>query len=145
MLDKDGYNKAVFMGSYGIGVSRLFALIAEKNCDERGLKWPAVLAPFDLHVVLLSSARAELIDSLTDCVLDVLVDDRRVSPGVKFTDAQLIGVPKIIVIGDKTQGEDVEVWDRANDKRTVLPLREVIQRSDTGGVRVMPHEINTER
>ncbi|CAD67254.1 proline--tRNA ligase [Tropheryma whipplei] len=137
VLDKDGYNKAVFMGSYGIGVSRLFALIAEKNCDERGLKWPAVLAPFDLHVVLLSSARAELIDSLTDCGLDVLVDDRRVSPGVKFTDAQLIGVPKIIVIGDKTRGEDVEVWDRANDQRTVLPLKEmiqgVIQRSDTGG------------
>jgi prolyl-tRNA synthetase len=106
------------MGSYGIGVSRLVAVIAEQHHDELGLRWPAQVAPFDVHLVIANkddAARAgatELAAELDRLGLEVLFDDRHASPGVKFKDAELLGVPWIVVLGRGWAQGIVELRDR---------------------------------
>src|SRR6201991_590582 len=105
VLGEDGKPVRLTMGSYGIGVSRLVAVIAEQQHDELGLRWPSSVSPFDAHVVIAnkdSAARAgatELAADLDRLGVEVLLDDRQASPGVKFKDAELLGVPWIVVVG----------------------------------------------
>ena len=105
VLGEDGKPVRLTMGSYGIGVSRLVAVIAEQHHDDLGLRWPASVSPFDVHLVIAnkdSDARAgaeALAAELDSQGLEVLLDDRTASPGVKFKDAELLGVPWIVVIG----------------------------------------------
>lgn len=135
VLDQNGKLVTVTMGSYGIGVTRILAIIAELNNDERGLIWPASVAPFDVQVVAAGRDQvafdvAERISSqLETAHLDVLYDDRvKVSPGVKFGDAELVGVPKIVIVGRGAAEGQVELWDRATGERESLSADEVVSR-----------------
>ena len=132
VLDENGKLVTVTMGSYGIGVTRIMAVIAESNNDEKGLIWPKNVAPFDVHViaagrdeVVFATAEA-LVGSLEESGFDVLFDDRpKVSPGVKFGDAELLGVPLIVIVGRDAAEGRVEVWDRRTGERTPVGLDEV--------------------
>ena len=132
VLDPNGKLVTVTMGSYGIGVTRNLALIAEANSDEKGLVWPRTIAPFDVQVVATGKDEAVFEEAerigreLEQRGADVLVDDRRVSPGVKFKDAELLGVPTIVVVGKGLAEGVVEVWDRASGERSQLPLTTVV-------------------
>lgn len=132
VLDENGKLVTVTMGSYGIGVTRILAVIAESTSDEAGLNWPGNVAPFDVHVVAAGNYDAvfetaeTLVADLEAQGLDVLFDDRRkVSPGVKFGDAELIGMPKIVIVGRDAADGMVEVWDRGSGIRTPVALAEV--------------------
>ena len=124
VLDENGKLATVTMGSYGIGVTRILAIIAEGHHDDKGLVWPASVAPFDVHVLATGKDAAvfDAAESITAALesagYDVLYDDRpKVSPGVKFGDAELIGVPKIVIAGRGVADGVVEVWDRASGDR----------------------------
>jgi prolyl-tRNA synthetase len=105
VLGEDGKPVRLTMGSYGIGVSRMVAVIAEQQHDELGLRWPSAVAPFDVHVVVANKDDAartgatELVAALDRLGHEVLFDDRKASPGVKFKDAELLGMPWIVVVG----------------------------------------------
>ena len=135
VLDENGKLVTVTMGSYGIGVTRIMAVIAETNNDEKGLIWPANVAPFDVHVIaagreeVVYEVAESLVGSLEASGLDVLFDDRpKVSPGVKFGDAELLGVPQIVIVGRAAADGEVELWDRRTGERTPLPVAEVAAR-----------------
>jgi prolyl-tRNA synthetase len=135
VLDENGKLVTVTMGSYGIGVTRLLAAIAEGNNDERGLIWPASVTPFDVHVIaagreeVVYEVAESLVANLESAGLDVLFDDRpKVSPGVKFGDAELLGMPQIIIVGRDAADGTVEHWDRRTGERTPLPVAEVAAR-----------------
>ncbi|MER8046352.1 proline--tRNA ligase [Streptomyces sp. NPDC094032] len=134
VLGQNGKPVRVTMGSYGIGVSRAVAALAEQTADEKGLCWPAEIAPADVHVVAAGKAQQielalEVSDKLAAAGLRVLVDDRAgVSPGVKFTDAELMGVPKILVAGRRAAEGVVELKDRRTGEREELPVAEAIAR-----------------
>lgn len=133
-LGPDGRSIRVTMGCYGIGISRAVAAIAEQHHDGRGLAWPAAVAPADVHVIAAGrgdqiAVAVELAGQLADAGLRVLVDDRpQVSPGVKFTDAELIGIPRAVVVGRRLTEGYVEIRDRVGDSRTDVPLAEVVTR-----------------
>ncbi|MEU4643201.1 proline--tRNA ligase [Micromonospora sp. NPDC023814] len=122
------------MGCYGIGVSRAVAAIAEQHHDERGLVWPAAVAPCDVHLIAAGKgpqleAALELGGRLAAAGLRVLVDDRtHVSAGVKFTDAELVGIPRAVVVGRRLAEGYVELRDRASDERVELPVDGVAER-----------------
>ncbi|SCE86593.1 prolyl-tRNA synthetase [Micromonospora coriariae] len=122
------------MGCYGIGVSRAVAAVAEQHHDDRGLVWPAAVAPCDVHLVVAGKgpqldAALELGGRLAAAGLRVLVDDRtHVSAGVKFTDAELIGIPRAVVVGRRLADGYVELRERAGDGRTELPLDGLVER-----------------
>jgi prolyl-tRNA synthetase len=131
VLDENGKLVTVTMGSYGIGVSRAVAAIAEGNNDELGLCWPREVAPADVHVVATGKdeavfeAAATLADELAGAGLDVVYDDRpKVSPGVKFKDAELIGVPTIVTVGRGLADGKVEIKDRRSGERQEVPVAE---------------------
>jgi len=134
VLDESGKLVTVTMGSYGIGVSRAVAAIAEDNHDELGLCWPREVAPADVHLVAagkgeeLFDAAESLAEQLRAAGLDVIYDDRRgkVSPGVKFKDAELMGVPTIVVVGKGLADGVVEVKDRRTGARSDVPLADVV-------------------
>ncbi|GAA2063202.1 proline--tRNA ligase [Leifsonia soli] len=133
VLDENGKLVTVTMGSYGIGVTRILAIIAEENNDERGLVWPESVSPFDVHVVATGRDQVaydlaeEVIAQLEDARLDVLYDDRpKVSPGVKFGDAELIGVPRVLVVGRGAADGEVELWNRRTGDRRTLPVAEAV-------------------
>ncbi len=135
VLDENGKLVTVTMGSYGIGVTRILAIIAELSNDEKGLIWPSAVAPFDVHVVAagkdaLAFDLAEQASARLEAAgLDVVYDDRpKVSPGVKFGDAELIGVPRILVVGRGAATGEVELWDRRTGDRETMPLDEAIAR-----------------
>ena len=118
MLGEDGKPVRLTMGSYGIGVSRLVAVIAEQHHDELGLRWPSSVSPFDAHVVIANkdeaarAGAAELTKELDRLGAEVLLDDRQASPGVKFKDAELLGVPWIVVVGRGWADGVVELRNR---------------------------------
>ncbi len=117
-LDEDGVEKPIVMGSYGIGLGRTIAAIVEQNHDEGGIVWPASVAPYDVHVVVLAGLEKErerVAAMLDAAAKDVLLDDRDLRPGEKFADADLIGCPTRITVGRKTQEDGkVDVRDRAS-------------------------------
>ncbi len=130
-LGPDGKPVRVTMGSYGVGVSRLVAAIAEQHHDERGLVWPASVAPAQVHVVAAGkgdqlTAAVTLGETLAGAGLDVLVDDRAgISVGVRLTDAELIGAPWIVVVGRRLADGIVEVRSRSTGEVSEIPLDEV--------------------
>jgi prolyl-tRNA synthetase len=134
VLDPNGKLVTVTMGSYGIGVTRILAVIAEANNDSRGLIWPRNVAPFDLHVVA-ATKEVEVLDAAVALAndfekrgYDVLVDERpKVSPGVKFGDAELIGVPLIVIVGKGFAEGMVELWDRRTGVKTPVALADVVE------------------
>ncbi|MBQ1160749.1 proline--tRNA ligase [Streptomyces sp. A73] len=134
VLGQDGKPVRVTMGSYGIGVSRAVAALAEQHADEQGLCWPREVAPADVHVVAAGKAQQteaalEIAERLGAAGVRVLVDDRAsVSPGVKFTDAELIGVPTILVAGRGIKDGRVELKDRRTGEREELPIDDAITR-----------------
>ncbi len=133
VLDRDGKRVTVTMGSYGVGVSRAVAAVAENSHDEKGLIWPRELSPADLHLVVagkqpeIAAAATELAEHLETAGVSVLLDDRNVSPGVKFTDAELIGVPTIVVFGRGVAGGVVEVKDRRTGDTSEQPIDGLVE------------------
>jgi prolyl-tRNA synthetase len=135
VLDENGKLVTVTMGSYGIGVTRILAIIAELNNDAKGLVWPPSVAPFDVHVVATGKDAAafalaeQLSAQLESAGLDILYDDRpKVSPGVKFADAELIGVPRVLVSGRGAADGQVELWDRRTGARETLSAPDAVAR-----------------
>jgi prolyl-tRNA synthetase len=128
-LDTDGKEQAIVMGCYGIGVSRLVATVVEQHHDENGIRWPMALAPYQVHLVPLGDSPAvteatmKLEAELEAAGLEILVDDREERPGVKFKDADLIGIPLRITIGEKgLKNGQVELKPRSepDPKKTEL-------------------------
>lgn len=134
VLGQQGKPVRVTMGSYGIGVSRAVAALAEQTADEQGLCWPREIAPADVHVVAAGKAlqtelALDVSEKLNAAGVRVMVDDRAgVSPGVKFTDAELIGVPKILVAGRRSAEGVLELKDRRTGEREELTVDEAIAR-----------------
>jgi prolyl-tRNA synthetase len=137
VLDQNGKLQTVTMGSYGVGVSRAVACVAEGNHDDLGLCWPREVSPVDVHIVATGKdvtrdpdvfAKAEdLTRALEAHGLSVLYDDRqKVSPGVKFKDSELIGVPTIVVVGKSLENGIVEIKDRATGERREVSVDDVV-------------------
>jgi prolyl-tRNA synthetase len=126
-LDADDTAKPVVMGSYGIGVGRLLACVAEEHHDEQGLTWPVTVAPFDVYVVALRGGEdgaAQLASELAEQGLDVLLDDRDERPGVKFNDADLIGVPIRMTVSARTVADgQAELKLRRDAQPSRVPLQ----------------------
>ena len=134
VLDVNGKLVTVTMGSYGVGVSRAVAAIAENSHDDRGLIWPREVAPADVHLVIAGKTQeiietAEIIAAGLDASgIRVMLDDRNASVGVKFTDAELIGVPTICVVGRGVADGVVEIRDRVTGSKVEVSLAEVAER-----------------
>ncbi|WP_026460153.1 proline--tRNA ligase [Schaalia suimastitidis] len=133
VLDENGKARTVTMGSYGIGVSRVMAALAEANHDDQGLAWPANIAPFDVHVLATGKgdevfdAAASIAATLDELGFDVLYDDRRkVSAGVKFADAELVGIPVALVVGRGLADGKVEIRLRASGDKVEVPVAEAV-------------------
>ena len=134
VLDANGKQATVTMGSYGIGVSRAVAAVAEATCDDKGLSWPRALAPYDVQVLatgkgeeLLAKA-TEIAESLTQQGIRVLLDDRKASPGVKFADAEIMGMPTSLVVGRGLADGVVELRDRRTGDKQEIPVDEAVTR-----------------
>jgi prolyl-tRNA synthetase len=135
-LDKDGEPKPVVMGSYGIGSGRALACIAEEHHDEHGLILPISVAPYQVHLVALGGQGGEVVDTadhlykeLQDHGVEVLYDDREESPGVKFMDADLIGVPLRITVSERSlKSGGIELKHRTRKERVIVPKEEGISR-----------------
>jgi len=132
VLDQNGKRVTVTMGSYGVGVSRAVAAVAENSHDDKGLIWPRELAPADVHLVIagkgpeIVGAAEEMAAALDAAGVRVMLDDRNASPGVKFTDAELIGVPTILVVGRGVAGGVVEIKDRRSGNSSEVPVGEAV-------------------
>jgi prolyl-tRNA synthetase len=134
VLDADGKQRVVTMGSYGIGVSRAVAAIAEAMHDSLGLRWPRSVAPMDVHVVIagkpgdeITAAAEKIAADLNARGVEVLLDDRvGVSPGVKFKDAELLGIPSIVIVGRGLANGVVEVRDRLTGSQCESPVDGVV-------------------
>lgn len=129
-VDSDGKNKPFYMGCYGIGLGRTLATVVEKHHDDKGIIWPEAIAPFQVHLISIGKDETrsqEVYAQLQNAGIDVLWDDRDLSPGAKFTDADLIGIPIRLVVSPRT-GEQVE-WKRRNESDSqLLSLAEAIER-----------------
>jgi prolyl-tRNA synthetase len=132
VLDENGKLVTVTMGSYGIGVTRLVAVLAEGNHDDKGLIWPEVISPFDVHIVaagkdeIVFDVAEKLSADLEAAGQDVLYDDRpKLSPGVKFADAEILGVPHIIIVGRGAAEGQVEYWNRRTGEKSDISLADV--------------------
>ena len=135
VLDENGKQVVVTMGSYGIGVTRAMAALAEGNHDDKGLVWPRGLAPADVHVVATGKdpeilvAAERIASELEAQGIEVLFDDRpKVSPGVKFKDAELVGVPTILVVGKGLAEGVVELRDRRSGDAEQVPVADAVAR-----------------
>ena len=137
VLDRNGRSIAPIMGCYGIGVTRLVAAIIEQNHDEVGIIWPAPVAPFGVHIIALNYGKSEAVRNTADvlyqtCIdenMEVLMDDRDERPGVKFADADLIGIPHRITVGDRGLKEgNVEYLTRTNHETILVAVADVVDR-----------------
>jgi prolyl-tRNA synthetase len=136
VLNENGKNVTMTMGCYGIGVSRIVAAAIEQNHDDRGIIWPASMAPFQLAILPLNmqksaavaSAAEDLYQQLQAAGVEVLLDDRNERPGVKFADMELIGIPHRIVIGDRALGEDnIEYKGRQDEDSQLIARGEIME------------------
>lgn len=146
-LDADGRERPVWMGSYGIGSGRLLACIAEEHHDEDGLTWPVTVAPYQVHIVALGGgeeAAESVYGRLRAVGLDVLLDDREESAGVKFNDADLLGMPVRLTVSARSLGKGgVELQLRREDGRRIVPL-ERLEKDVTGVVDALRENIEGE-
>ena len=132
VLDQNGKLVTVTMGSYGVGISRAVAAVVEGTCDEKGLRWPRELAPFDVHVLaagkddLVTTTAADLSVQLDEAGVSVLLDDRIVSPGVKFADSEILGMPTIVVIGRGLSRGVVELRDRQSGEQVEVAVEDAV-------------------
>jgi len=133
-LDSNGKEQPIIMGSYGIGVERIMACFIEQNHDDKGIIWRKPLAPFDLHLIAVNQQKFpevaqnadELYDRLVKKGFEVLYDDRNETPGVKFNDADLIGLPVQVIVGPKNLEQNkVEIKVRATGERKVVSFDEI--------------------
>jgi prolyl-tRNA synthetase len=135
-LDEDGERHPIVMGSYGIGLGRSVACIVEAHHDDKGIAWPEAIAPYRAHLVTLGASRNENVTEVAEDLYatacdagpnrEILYDDRDESPGVKLTDAELLGMPWILTVSPRSLGAGgVEVTNRATGERTVRPVDEV--------------------
>ena len=133
-VDQDGQSKPFVMGCYGIGVSRTVAAAIEQNHDEKGIKWPKALSPYEVDIIVTNIRKDELREpaealyqTLLDNDVDVLIDDRAESAGVKFKDADLIGFSTQVVFGKSwTENQQVELKDRMTGESKHCTVEEVI-------------------
>ncbi|MFK0251087.1 proline--tRNA ligase [Amycolatopsis azurea] len=132
-LGPDSKPIRITMGSYGVGVSRLVGVLAEQNHDDLGIVWPREVAPFDVHVVIagkdetIAAGAEKLAAELDAAGIEVVLDDRKASPGVKFADAELVGVPTILVVGRGLANGVVEVKDRRTGDREEIAVDAVVE------------------
>ncbi|GAA3877387.1 proline--tRNA ligase [Tessaracoccus defluvii] len=132
VLDQNGKLQVVTMGSYGVGVSRAVAAVAEATCDDKGLCWPVGLAPYPVHIVATGKDQAVFDEAARIAAeldaegVDVLVDDRKASPGVKFADAEILGMPVILVIGRGLAEGKVELRDRRTGERNEVAVGDAV-------------------
>lgn len=135
-LNEDGKEKPIIMGSYGIGVDRIVACHIEQNHDNNGIIWDKAIAPFHVHLILVNSNNErvvsvadQLYERLQDALINVLYDDRDgVTPGFKFKDADLLGMPLQLIVGEKNvSGGKAEVKDRRSGKREIIEIGRVVQ------------------
>ncbi|WP_152362588.1 proline--tRNA ligase [Microlunatus speluncae] len=132
VLDQNGKLVTVTMGSYGVGVSRAVAAVAEDTCDEKGLCWPPEIAPYRVHIVAagkgseIAEYAHELAFRLDEAGVEVLLDDRSVSPGVKFADSEILGMPTIVVVGRGLADGMIEVRDRRSGERTDIATADAL-------------------
>ncbi|GBE06206.1 MAG TPA: proline--tRNA ligase [Nitrospirae bacterium] len=135
-LDENGKEKPIIMGSYGIGPARIAAAAIEQNNDKDGMIWPRSIAPFDVEIIPLgtdntevSSVAESFYNDLSSSGLDVLMDDRNVRPGIKFKDADLIGIPWQIVVGDRNLKDGlVEIKSRKTKETQKTAVKEVVEK-----------------
>ncbi|WP_067888037.1 proline--tRNA ligase [Nocardia vaccinii] len=133
VLGENGKPVRLIMGSYGIGVSRMVAVLAEQMHDDKGLRWPREVAPFDVHVVIANkdegarSGAEQVAAQLDSAGLEVLLDDRTASPGVKFKDAELLGMPLVLVVGRGWADGKVELRDRFAGTGDEIPAESAVQ------------------
>jgi prolyl-tRNA synthetase len=134
VLDQGGRAQAMLMGCYGIGVSRIVAAAIEQNNDDKGIIWPDPIAPFQISLLALNSKKSaevrssaeQLYATLTAAGIEVLLDDRDARPGVMFADAELLGIPHVIVVGAKGLGNGiVEYRQRSTGDSQEIPLDEI--------------------
>jgi prolyl-tRNA synthetase len=126
--DAKGRKKPVWFGSYGIGSTRVMGAWVEVSYDEKGIIWNKAMAPFDVHLIELPGAKGvkKIYEKLTQAGIEVLYDDRQISAGEKFTDADLIGIPVRLVVSEKT-GNKIEWKERTEETTESLSLDEVIK------------------
>ena len=148
VLDENGKSRVVTMGSYGIGVSRVMAALAEANHDDKGLAWPVTVAPFDVEVIVagkgeeLTNTARLIAEDLESTGLDVLLDDRKAaSAGVKFADSELLGIPITIVVGRGLKNGQVEVRLRRSGDRQDVPAEEAVMKVSQMHEEMMEKEI----
>jgi prolyl-tRNA synthetase len=133
-LDNNGQEKPLIMGSYGIGPARIAAAAIEQNNDKDGIIWPSSIAPFDVEVIPLNVSDSKTMETagklykgLNDNSLDVLFDDRDERPGVKFKDADLIGIPVHVIIGEKSLKDNlIEVKIRRTKEAFKVQLEDAV-------------------
>lgn len=130
--DNDGAQKPVYLGSYGIGITRAVGVLAEKFSDDKGLVWPEAVAPFKVYLVSIggvSEQAQQLYDDLSSRGVEALWDDRDVRPGEKFADADLMGIPWRVVISEKTLAESkVELKGRTSEETILLTVEDLLAR-----------------
>jgi prolyl-tRNA synthetase len=135
VLDENGRNVTLFMGCYGIGVTRIVAACIEQNHDERGIIWPAAMAPFDVAIVPINMHKSEAVAEAAETLhrqcleagIEVLLDDRNERPGVKFADMELIGIPHRIVIGERSLADgEVEYQGRRDEEARRMSLADIL-------------------
>ena len=132
-LDQNGVSRPIIMGTYGIGLGRLLAAAIEQNHDDKGIIWPLSIAPYQVYLCPLrlenqdvAKTAEKVYQDLTNQNIEVLYDDRDVSPGVKFNDADLLGIPLRLTVSPRTlQSHSVELKWRKEEKTTLLPIKEV--------------------
>ncbi len=135
-VQKDNKLQDVFMGCYGIGVSRIVAAAIEQNFDDEGIIFPKAISPFNCYIVSinpksnkdLSKKIDKIYSKLIKCGIEVFLDDRDLNPGIKFRDANLMGVPFQLVISDKINNDSVELINRKNQKKEILKIDQIIDR-----------------
>ncbi len=135
-IDEEGKPQEVYMGCYGIGPSRLMGVIVEKFSDDRGLVWPAAVAPFSLHLIVLSKDKdseawktsQELYKKLTESHVEVLFDDREESAGAKFADSDLLGIPMRVVVSEKSlEKGGVEIKERTSETSEIVSIDQLLK------------------
>lgn len=135
VLDENGKSVDIVMGSYGLGIGRCMAAIVERNHDENGIVWPVNVAPYEVVVTVVNpkdvkslETGTRLYETLGEAGIDVILDDRNERPGVKFKDAELVGIPWRITVGPKgLEAGNVEVFRRRGAKKRDVPVERVAE------------------